>query len=290
MKTKSAFKSQKGQGAILQFYDAMIERWPVPHEKINIETRLGNTHIIASGDVKAPPLILLHGSAMNAAMWIGDTAAYSRSYRVYAVDIPGEPGRSAEQQYPLNGPAYAEWLFDLFQGLGIEKASLIGISFGAWMALKFSVSYPDRVDKLVLISPSGVGPQKLSFLFRALPLLFLGDKGKNRLIRMVNGDQPVSEKMMQYQKLIGENFNRRGKIPLFADDELKRLTMPASLFVGQKDIMLHAAKSAERLRHLLPHADVHVDPKAGHTLIQLTDKILSFLAKDTVLAVHFKKR
>jgi pimeloyl-ACP methyl ester carboxylesterase len=84
--------------------------------------------------------------------------------------------------------------------------------------------------------------------------------------------------MLEYQKLIGKSFNyRREIIPLFADSEIERLTMPIALFVGEKDIMLHSAMTAKRLIGLLPHANVNIIPGAGHTLIDLTDKISDFL-------------
>lgn len=278
MKAKLAFKSQEGKKAVLEFYDSLLEHWTLPNEKLYVNTRYGNTFIIASGEKEAPPLILLHGSAMNSIMWTGDAREYSRNYRVYAVDMPGEPGRSDEKQLPFSGPDYADWLNDVFNALSIEKASLIGISLGAWMSIKFSVCYPEKVEKLVLLCPAGVGAQKTSFLFKAMAHMILGEKAIEKLYKEVNGNQPIPEVMLKYQKLIGENFNfRRDGIPLFSDSELKRLTMPTVLFVGEKDIIFHSLKTAERLRNLVPHANINVLPDAGHTLINLVDEISAYL-------------
>lgn len=280
MEAKLAFKSREGKDTVLKFYDSLLEQWPMPNEKIYLDTRYGSTFIIATGEKDAPPLILLHGSAMNSIMWLKDVQEYSRSYRVYAVDLPGEPGRSDEKQLPLETPAYAEWLDDVFGALGLEKASLIGISLGAWLAVKFSVSYPNKVDKLVLLCPAGIGPQKTSFAFKALAYMLLGEKGMDRLYAKVNGNKSIPEVMLKYQKLIGKSFNyRRETIPLFSDSELKRLSMPTILFVGGKDVMFHSEKTAKRLGDLLPHANINVLPEAGHTLINLTDRISAFLAE-----------
>jgi pimeloyl-ACP methyl ester carboxylesterase len=278
MKTKLAFKSQEGKAVVIKLYDSLLENWILPNEKLYVNTRYGATFVIASGPKEAPPLILLHGSAMNSIMWMRDVQAYSKSYRVYAVDIPGEPGRSEENQLPLAGDDFAEWLNDVFGALLIEKASLIGISLGAWLSVKFSVYYPEKVDKLVLLCPAGIGPQKTSFLFKAMAHRLLGEKGMESLYKKVNGNQPIPKKMLEYQKLLGKSFNyRREIIPLFADSEIERLTMPIALFVGEKDIMLHSAMTAKRLIGLLPHANVNIIPGAGHTLIDLTDKISDFL-------------
>jgi pimeloyl-ACP methyl ester carboxylesterase len=68
----------------------------VPYEKISLETSYGSAFAIACGEKSLPPLFLLHGSSSNSAMWISDAAEYAKHFRVYALDLPGEPGRSAE--------------------------------------------------------------------------------------------------------------------------------------------------------------------------------------------------
>ena len=278
MKTKLAFKNQEGKNAVIKFYDSFLERWPAPHEKFYIKTRYGDTFIIATGDKEAPPLLLLHGSAMNSVMWMGDASVYAKTHRVYAVDIPGEPGKSDERQLPFQGPAFAEWLLEVYKGLAIEKASLIGMSLGAWLAAKFSTAHPEKVDKLVLLCPAGIGPQKTSFLVYAAIYRLLGEKVVSRLFRQVNMSQEIPEVFLRYQKLIGESFNyRREIIPLFSDDELKRLSMSVALYVGAKDVMLHSEKTAKRLGSLLPHAQINILPEAGHAMIHMTDKIGEFL-------------
>lgn len=278
MKTKFAFKSQEGKSAVIKFYDSFLEHWMPPNEKFHVNTRYGNTFIIACGEKESPPLILLHGSAMNSVMWMGDVREYARHHRVYAVDIPGEPGKSDEKQLPFQGSDFAEWLDDVYKALSIEKASLVGMSLGAWLAIKFSVAYPEKVHKLVLLCPAGIGPQKVSFLINATIYRILGEKIVSRLFRKVNMDDGIPEVFLKYQKLVGESFNyRREIIPLFSDSELRRLSMAVALYVGGKDVMLHSQKSAKRLGSLLPHAKINVLPEAGHAIISMADRISEFL-------------
>lgn len=54
--------------------------------------------------------------------------------------------------------------------------------------------------------------------------------------------------------------------------------MPTSLFVGEKDIMLHSMKTAKRLHDLQPHAIINVLPEAGHSIVNLSGKIKDFLS------------
>jgi len=278
MRTHTAFKTEQGKIAILKFYDTQIENWNLTHETINIKTRYGDSFILACGEKNAPPLILLHGSGINSCMWFEDAKVYSEIYRVYAVDIPGEAGKSNEYQMPLSGSDYADWLSDIFDALAIEKASIIGISFGAWVAIKFSISNIDRVSKLILLSPLGIYPQKNSFLLTLFTCMIAGKSGKSRLYHKINLNPAVSQNILEYQKLIGKHFNSRTELmPLFADQELKRLSMPTVAFFGEKDIIIHAAKTANRLRSILPQARINILPSVGHTLINLADKIIIFM-------------
>lgn len=144
---------------------------------------------------------------MNSVMWLKDIQEYSCNYRVYSIDIPGEPGKGDETQLPLSGSYYADWLNDVFNDLSLERATIVGISLGAWLSIKFSISYPEKVDKLVLLCPSGIGPQKKSFIFKAIGYKLLGEKGIDRLYYKVNGNQPIPEEILKYEKLIEKNFN-----------------------------------------------------------------------------------
>jgi hypothetical protein len=65
MKTQLAYKSEEGKKAIIELYDSLLENWPLPNYKFYVDTRFGKTFIIATGEKDAPPLVLLHGSAME---------------------------------------------------------------------------------------------------------------------------------------------------------------------------------------------------------------------------------
>jgi pimeloyl-ACP methyl ester carboxylesterase len=278
MKMNSVFKTEAGRKAVIKLYDEFLQKLALAYEKFYVNTRYGKTFIIASGEKSNPPLILLHGSGMNSVMWLRDIKEYSKTYRVYAIDMLGEPGKSDENRSSLSGPCYAEWLKEVFENLSVERTNIIGISLGAWLAIKFSVYYPEMVTKLVLLCPSGVGPQKKAFIFKALIHGILGEKGIDKLYYKVNGNQPIPEEMLKYQKLIGKHFNyRRESIPIFSDNELKLLTMPTVVFVGAKDIMLHSDKTARRLSSLLPHAEINLLPEAGHSNVNDISKIIELL-------------
>jgi pimeloyl-ACP methyl ester carboxylesterase len=258
-----------------------LENWPIPFETRYISTRYGDTFVIAGGAGTAPTLVLLHGAGTNSAIWAGDVAAYSRYYRVYAVDLLGEPGKSAPNRPAWDSPAYAEWLEDVFDALEIERATILGISQGGWTALKFATYQPERVQKLVLMCPGGVAPDRLSFLIRVVPLSLLGEWGTRRIVRMLYGSQPIPDGVEEITTLVTRHFKARmGVLPIFSDAELQRLTMPTLVLGGAQDALRDMDKIGARLQELLPHAQVTILPEGGHALLNTTEHVLSFLGAE----------
>jgi pimeloyl-ACP methyl ester carboxylesterase len=279
MSAAAIYKSPAGESAVMAQYDALLAHWPVPCTTQEVPSRNGDTFVIASGDASAPPLLLLHGAGSNSAMWAGDVAAYSRRCRVVAVDLLGEPGKSAPVRPDWHGPAYVEWLGDVLDALQIERTSFIGLSQGGWTALKFATARPERVDKLVLLTPGGITPDRISFVLRAIPLSFMGRWGRVRINRMVFGRQPIPEDINEVTTLIMTHFKSRvGVLPIFSDAELQRLTMPTLLLMGEEDALRDARQIAERMGKLAPQFAAVIIPQAGHVLYDTTDHILPFLA------------
>jgi pimeloyl-ACP methyl ester carboxylesterase len=279
MGSESLYKSPAGERAVMALYDSVLAQWPAPYETLNIATRHGHTFVIASGEESAPPLILLHGAGSNSAIWAADVAEYRRHHRVYAVDLLGEPGKSAPNRPAWDSLAYAEWLEDVFDALKLEKATIIGISQGAWTALKFTTYKPERVEKLVLLCPGGVVPDRMSFLIRVVPLLLLGRWGVKRVNRLLFGNQPVPEEADEFTTLTLTHFkSRMGVLPIFSDEELQRLTMPVLLLGGAQGVLRDSEKIVARMRKLVPDLTATIIPGAGHVLLNTRAEIIPFLA------------
>lgn len=271
--------------ALLDQYRQVLAGWPVPHAQSRIATRAGETFVVACGDAHAPPLLLLHGAQSNAATWMFDAALWSRHFRVHAVDLVGEPGLSAPERPPLQGESYAGWLDDVLAGLGIERAALVGMSFGGWVALEYAARRPARVEKLALLCPAGIGRQK-RFLLKALPLLLLGRWGKAQLRRMVMGPAPrhVPEAARPLMALVDRIMNtvrpRTAPIPLLADAQLRSLIMPMQIVVGGKDPLIDSRDTVLRLARCVPHAALRWLPDGHHYLPGQQDAILDFLLQE----------
>jgi pimeloyl-ACP methyl ester carboxylesterase len=78
-------------------------------------------------------------------------------HRLYALDIVGQPGRSAYERSSPKGDGHAFWVEDVLDGIGlIEPAPLVGISYGAGIAIRTMGLAPERVSRAALVSPAGI--------------------------------------------------------------------------------------------------------------------------------------
>jgi pimeloyl-ACP methyl ester carboxylesterase len=278
MNTGSLYRSPAGESEMMALYDKVLAHWPVPNETLSIPTRYGNTFIIVCGEKSAPDLVLFHGSCSNAVSWIGEVKTYCRYFRTYAVDIPGEPGKSSPNRLPWNSSAYADWIDDLLVNLKLSRVSLAGISQGGWTALKFATCHPDKVDKLALLTPAGVTQNKTGFLLRAIFFSILGKKGAEMLNSYVFGKEPVHPEVMSFMNAIMTHFKPRiGSMAMFTDKELARLTMPVLLLGGARDSIRNVENISVRLRKYCPKLKTLIFPKKGHVLMNVAENVIPFL-------------
>jgi pimeloyl-ACP methyl ester carboxylesterase len=94
----SIFTTPENEKHYLDLYDTILAQWKIPSESLDVTTQFGTTHINASGSEKAPAMLLLPGFGANSSMWYPNAAALSDTFRVYAVDTNGQPGRSLPSQ------------------------------------------------------------------------------------------------------------------------------------------------------------------------------------------------
>jgi pimeloyl-ACP methyl ester carboxylesterase len=150
-----AFKSEASHATYLAAYEATLREWPVPFEEITAPTTFGPTHIVTSGARDAPPLVLLPSLAATALVWRPNVEALSRRFRILAVDVIGQPGKGAALRPLRSRKDFARWMTDLLDAAGVTRASFVGCSFGGFLALSQASLTPERVDRVVLISPAG---------------------------------------------------------------------------------------------------------------------------------------
>ncbi len=107
---------------------------------------------------RGPVLVLLHGITNSSASWEPVLELLARDFTVIAPDLLGH-GDSAKPRGDYSLGASASLLRDLLLALGHQRATIVGHSLGGGIAMQFSYQFPERVDRLVLVSSGGLGRQ-----------------------------------------------------------------------------------------------------------------------------------
>jgi pimeloyl-ACP methyl ester carboxylesterase len=103
-----------------------------------------------------PPVVLIHGMLNSSSHWQAVALNLARDYTVLAPDLIGH-GDSAAPRGDYSLGAHAASIRDLTAAIGIERATIVGHSLGGGVAMQFFYQFPQRVERLVLISSGGLG-------------------------------------------------------------------------------------------------------------------------------------
>jgi pimeloyl-ACP methyl ester carboxylesterase len=252
-KALRVFLTENARERYMALYDAILRDWPVPFEEIDVHTAFGETHIIASGPVDAPPVVLLHAMMMSATEWRPNVASLSEKFRVYCVDVVGQTNKSVSVRKTKTLRDYSDWLVQVFDGLHIEKVSLIGNSHGGFLAVNQAIHTPERLERMILIAPSRIiATVSWAIAFKYVLPTFLGTKGmKARATEWLLNGIPIPTSESKWQELTGIAMTRGWQHSPFGldfeKDDLRAITTPTLLLIGDRE-MIYKSSPEEALR------------------------------------------
>lgn len=229
------------------------------------------------GPEGAPVLVLNNGILMNAATsWSLQSDAFARDFRVLRYDCRGQ-GQSDHPEDAYSMEQHADDLAALLTALGIERAHVLGISYGGEVAQAFALAYPDRLLSLILADTvSEVGPElqliiegwKAAALRNDPDLFFLVSVAWNfspefiaaraamlQAARASYRDLDLASVARLCDAFLDVNFTSR----------LSRVTAPTCVIVGQLDL-LKGPGYAETIQQAIPGSQLRVLSGAGHAV------------------------
>ena len=113
-------------------------------------------------------IVLIHGMAGSSATWRHVLPTLAEHFTVVAPDLVGH-GESEKPAATTRWAAFASGVRDLLLALGHERATLVGQSLGGGVAMQFAYQFPERCERLVLVSSGGLGDE-VNLLLRLLAL------------------------------------------------------------------------------------------------------------------------
>jgi pimeloyl-ACP methyl ester carboxylesterase len=252
-------------------------------------------------------LLLIHGMAGSSDSWRSVLPQLSKKFRVIAPDLLGH-GESAKPRSDYSLGAFAVWLRDFLDELGVSQATVVGHSLGGGVAMQFVYQHPDYVKRLVLISSGGLGPD-VGLVLRLLsapgaelvlpiiapkPVLNVGNKLRSWLrsagIHSPRGAELWSAYSSLSDRDTRESFLRtlrsvvdyRGQAVSALNRLGLRTDLPVMAIWGERDNIIpvqhahaaHEARTDARLE-LLPHVGHFAHVEAPNKVVELIEDFIA---------------
>jgi 2-succinyl-6-hydroxy-2,4-cyclohexadiene-1-carboxylate synthase len=263
---------------------------PAPAPRVEGTSRTG-LHYVIEGS--GPPVILVHAFQMDLREWDEIVPELTSSFRVVRYDVRGH-GRSAGATQPT---AAHDDLRDLLDELHIPKASLVGLSMGSGIVLDAALAYPDRVDRVVMVSPTISGVTSIipnDWMTPIIAQVRAGAKDSAAALWWASGMMAGARKrgaagehyhqvVLDNARIWGENPANRLPLSPPAAQRLESLKAPLLVIVGERDAAA-IRQLGEILTRRVPNAEGVVMDDAGHMIsvekpAELAEYIADFLSQ-----------
>ena len=249
--------------------------WKRQGRSVQCHGRLVNYVEMGSG----PPVVLIHGLSGSWQNWLETIPHLARAHTVIAVDLPGF-GRSELPEEDVSIPGYGRFLDAFLTEVGFDRTALVGSSMGGLIAAQTAAAFPDRVERLVLVSAPGLGkPQRIPedvdlghpFIARLAPYArFAGHIGALRrlaLARIVTHPELIGKDIVMASAggmgKPGVQAALRSILSYDFRPHVRDITAPTLLIWGANDRVV-PARVADRYQQALPGARKVILPDTGH--------------------------
>jgi len=235
-----------------------------------------------------PLVVLLHGIAQSSATWEGVIPRLVGQHAVIAPDLLGH-GKSAKTAGDYSPGAYANLVRDLLEVLGQNRCTIVGHSLGGGVAMQFSYQFPERCERLVLVSSGGLGHEVHPLLRAAalpgadvvLPWLSVaGNRAIGSLVKAMGrfgfrASTDLGETWRSFAALeeaaarkaflrtVRALIDLRGQRVSATDRLYLAAELPTMVIWGERDPLIPVAH-AERIHEAIPSSRVEIFPGVGH--------------------------
>lgn len=266
------FRNPLAEQIFRQAYAEAMRALPKPAATQDVPTSFGLARVYRFGNRSATPIVLLPGRAASTPMWEPNLAPLAAQRPVYAIDPIGEPGMSIQIR-PFDTPKdQAAWLCEALDGVGIQKAHLVGVSMGGWQAVNLALYAPDRIASLALLDPAyvfGLFTWKVIVISLGAVLPFMPQALRMKLLSWISGGAEADE-TIPIAKLIASGMRDYvNHIPAPAypsDEQLRNIDIPVLAILAGRSLIHDSKKAEGRARKLLKKGHVELWPEASHAI------------------------
>jgi pimeloyl-ACP methyl ester carboxylesterase len=236
-------------------------------------------HVRDSGPRTAPAVILIHGFGASLQTWDFWAQGLARTHRVIRFDLPGSGLSLPDPAADYTDARSIELLLALMNRLGLQRASIVGHSIGGRIAWTFAATHPERVDRLVLVSPDGFASPgfeygqapKVPFVLGLMRYVLPRPLLRMNLQPAYADPQSLNDALIdRYEDLLRAPGARQALLDrmrqtVLVDPRplLAVIRAPTLLVWGERDALIPFANASDYLQ-VLPEAALVSFPDAGH--------------------------
>lgn len=261
-----------------------------------VEIEGTRVHYRDQGNSKGHPLVLIHGIISSLHTWDGWVDELKGEYRIIRFDLPGFglSGPLANESYSREN--YVHFLDAFFKKLNIVKPHIVGNSLGGFVAWNYAATYPDKVNKLILLDPAGypfdppwiVEMATLPAVGQATQLISPRFIAKWTLEDIYGKDyRPSEETVDRYYEIFLKEGNRQMCAKVFLDllkyrhyepKEIATIKNPTFIMWGADDKFIPVAQHLLWAKDL-PQAKIKIYQGFGHIPMEENPKLTALDAK-----------
>jgi pimeloyl-ACP methyl ester carboxylesterase len=257
--------------------------WREHQRWVTIDGRRVNVIELGSG----PPVVFIHGLSGSWQNWLEQLPVFARDRRVIAFDLPGF-GASQMPREKITIRGYGRFVDALLDELGVSSAAVVGNSMGGFIGIELAIRFPQRIERLVLVSAAGLS---IEYLRNERALAVLGAI-ENRLAAysgwLASRSDALARRPGARRMIFGIVAHRPDRLPgpLVAEqvrgsgkpgflpaldaltdypirDRLGEIACPTLIVWGAEDKLV-PARDADEFARLIPNSRKVVWPETGH--------------------------
>ncbi|WP_298895106.1 alpha/beta hydrolase [uncultured Psychroserpens sp.] len=266
----SIYKNSKAKTDLMDLYDEKLKALQIDYTNIDVNTKFGKTRIVKTGKTNGKKIVIFHGYNAGAPITLEAIKDILDKYCFYVIETIGQATKSEETIINIKDDSFALWANEVLEKLEIQKVNVIGISYGAFIVEKLMVYNPERIDKCVLVVPSGIvngniweSTKKLTF-----PLIRWNITKKEKHLKSFLSAFAHIEDEFLYKmlSLIMKGVKLDTRIPkLLKSKEVENFTAPVYVIAAKDDVYFPGEKIAARSKELfLNLKEVHLLENSKH--------------------------
>ncbi|MBK5213845.1 MAG: alpha/beta hydrolase [Flavobacteriaceae bacterium] len=258
--------------AYYEAYDKTLQRWGVAYEELYITTSKGIAHVLMSGPKNGESVVLLHGMSASSTMWYPNAKALAKQYRIFAIDLIIEPGKSYKTGNFENLDEVTAWYEEIFWALKLESFHLIGTSRGGWIAVNIALHSKRNIRSLILLSPVQTFiwiPPSIGLLKNIFNVFYSKEEGADRTMETLSKYPNKIDRNYIKQYRIGQENDTVNKFVTemkpFSNKDLQSLKMPVLVLIGDDDIF-NTKQTIRLTEKYIPRGKGEIIHNSGHFL------------------------